>query len=156
MNLGSAREGGTAHVVGIRAGRASPTGRPIPYLISVQKNNIPAVNEAFNDLLIEEEDYKTLRDSIDSVQVCGNCEGARESASMNLGSAREGGTAHVVGIRAFNDLLIEEEDYKTLRDSIDTNDAFDSMGLAARFSNRAANPIESNASFVSIESRSVL
>jgi clathrin heavy chain len=28
--------------------------------------------------------------------------------------------------------LIEEEDYKTLRDSIDTNDAFDSMGLAAR------------------------
>lgn len=36
------------------------------YLISVQKNNIPAVNEAFNDLLIEEEDYKTLRDSIDT------------------------------------------------------------------------------------------
>ncbi|GAA6001306.1 clathrin heavy chain [Rhodotorula paludigena] len=36
------------------------------YLIAVQKNNIPAVNEAFNDLLIEEEDYKTLRDSIDT------------------------------------------------------------------------------------------
>jgi clathrin heavy chain len=29
-------------------------------------------------------------------------------------------------------LLIEEEDYKTLRDSIDTNDAFDSLGLASR------------------------
>ena len=28
--------------------------------------NIEAVNEAYNDLLIEEEDYKTLRDSIDS------------------------------------------------------------------------------------------
>ena len=53
-----------------------------PYLISVQKVraslwrrldsdclwqlNIEAVNEAYNDLLIEEEDYKTLRDSIDS------------------------------------------------------------------------------------------
>lgn len=36
------------------------------YLISVQKNNIPSVNEAFNDLLIEEEDYETLRDSIDA------------------------------------------------------------------------------------------
>jgi clathrin heavy chain len=28
--------------------------------------NIEAVNDAYNDLLIEEEDYKTLRDSIDS------------------------------------------------------------------------------------------
>ncbi|KAG8220859.1 hypothetical protein J3R82DRAFT_2354 [Butyriboletus roseoflavus] len=36
------------------------------YLIAVQKLNIEAVNEAYNDLLIEEEDYKTLRDSIDS------------------------------------------------------------------------------------------
>jgi clathrin heavy chain len=28
--------------------------------------NIEAVNDEYNDLLIEEEDYKTLRDSIDS------------------------------------------------------------------------------------------
>jgi clathrin heavy chain len=28
--------------------------------------NVEAVNDAYNDLLIEEEDYKTLRDSIDS------------------------------------------------------------------------------------------
>lgn len=28
--------------------------------------NIEAVNDAYNALLIEEEDYKTLRDSIDS------------------------------------------------------------------------------------------
>jgi hypothetical protein len=28
--------------------------------------NIEAVNDAYNDLLIEEEDFKTLRDSIDS------------------------------------------------------------------------------------------
>ncbi|KAE9393463.1 clathrin heavy chain [Gymnopus androsaceus JB14] len=36
------------------------------YLIAVQHLNIEAVNDAYNDLLIEEEDYKTLRDSIDS------------------------------------------------------------------------------------------
>ncbi|KAI9094637.1 hypothetical protein DFS34DRAFT_628550 [Phlyctochytrium arcticum] len=37
-----------------------------PYLISVQQANNPAVNSAYNDLLIEEEDYKSLRDSIDN------------------------------------------------------------------------------------------
>ncbi|KAK2465631.1 hypothetical protein APHAL10511_002175 [Amanita phalloides] len=36
------------------------------YLIAVQHLNVEAVNNAYNDLLIEEEDYKTLRDSIDS------------------------------------------------------------------------------------------
>ncbi|KAF0366022.1 Clathrin heavy chain [Gigaspora margarita] len=36
------------------------------YLISVQGTNNEAVNEAYNDILIEEEDYKSLRDSIDS------------------------------------------------------------------------------------------
>ncbi|KAJ3123689.1 hypothetical protein HK100_011525 [Physocladia obscura] len=37
-----------------------------PYLISVQQLNNQAVNNAFNDLLIEEEDFKSLRDSIDN------------------------------------------------------------------------------------------
>jgi len=36
------------------------------YLIAVQHLNVEAVNDVYNDLLIEEEDYKTLRDSIDS------------------------------------------------------------------------------------------
>ncbi|CAG8432851.1 7339_t:CDS:10 [Diversispora eburnea] len=36
------------------------------YLISVQETNNEAVNIAYNDILIEEEDYKSLRDSIDS------------------------------------------------------------------------------------------
>ncbi|KIY69192.1 clathrin heavy chain 1, partial [Cylindrobasidium torrendii FP15055 ss-10] len=36
------------------------------YLIAVQHLNIEAVNEAYNELLIEEEDYETLRDSVDS------------------------------------------------------------------------------------------
>ena len=33
---------------------------------------------------------------------------------------------------AYNDLLIEEEDYKTLRASIDGSDNFDNIGLARR------------------------
>ncbi|KAI8915232.1 hypothetical protein DFJ77DRAFT_461771 [Powellomyces hirtus] len=37
-----------------------------PYLIAVQQANNQAVNMAYNDLLIEEEDYKSLRDSIDN------------------------------------------------------------------------------------------
>jgi clathrin heavy chain len=35
------------------------------YLIAVQHLNILAVNEAYNELLIEEEDHHTLRDSIE-------------------------------------------------------------------------------------------
>ncbi|KAJ3152832.1 hypothetical protein HDU89_001035 [Geranomyces variabilis] len=37
-----------------------------PYLIAVQQANNQAVNMAYNDLLIEEEDFKSLRDSIDN------------------------------------------------------------------------------------------
>eukprot|EP00850_Spirogloea_muscicola_P021740 SM000260S09936 [mRNA] locus=s260:121843:132691:+ [translate_table: standard] len=36
-----------------------------PYLVSVQSNNVAAVNEALNGLYIEEEDYDRLRESID-------------------------------------------------------------------------------------------
>jgi clathrin heavy chain len=34
------------------------------YLLSVQKNNLAAINDAVNDLLVEEEDYEALRTSI--------------------------------------------------------------------------------------------
>jgi clathrin heavy chain len=37
-----------------------------PYLRSVQNNNNKAINEALNNLLIEEEDYQGLRSSIDA------------------------------------------------------------------------------------------
>lgn len=37
-----------------------------PYLRSVQTNNNKSVNEAFNQVLIEEEDYEALRKSIDT------------------------------------------------------------------------------------------
>ena len=37
-----------------------------PFLLNVQSQNKKAVNNAINDLLIEEEDYKTLRDSVES------------------------------------------------------------------------------------------
>ena len=37
-----------------------------PYLIATQKLNIAIVNEAYNDLLVEEEDHVTLRDSLES------------------------------------------------------------------------------------------
>ena len=37
-----------------------------PFLINVQDQNKRTVNDAINDLLIEEEDYKTLRDSVEN------------------------------------------------------------------------------------------
>jgi clathrin heavy chain len=37
-----------------------------PFLLNVQNQNKRSVNNAINDLLIEEEDYKTLRDSVEN------------------------------------------------------------------------------------------
>lgn len=37
-----------------------------PFLVAVQNQNISAVNSAYHDLLIEELDYKSLRDSVDN------------------------------------------------------------------------------------------
>lgn len=37
-----------------------------PFLLNVQPQNNKIVNNAINDLLIEEEDYKTLRDSVEN------------------------------------------------------------------------------------------
>ncbi|KAF5736560.1 Clathrin heavy chain 1 [Tripterygium wilfordii] len=36
-----------------------------PYMIAVQSNNVSAVNEALNEIYIEEEDYERLRESIE-------------------------------------------------------------------------------------------
>jgi clathrin heavy chain len=38
------------------------------YMKAVQKNNVSAVNEALNELYIEDEDYTSLRESIDNFQ----------------------------------------------------------------------------------------
>jgi clathrin heavy chain len=51
-----------------------------PFLLNVQPQNKRTVNDAINDLLIEEEDYKTLRDSVenydnyDAVELAGRLE----------------------------------------------------------------------------------
>lgn len=36
-----------------------------PYMIAVQSNNVSAVNEALNQIYVEEEDYDRLRESTD-------------------------------------------------------------------------------------------
>lgn len=36
-----------------------------PYMVAVQSNDISAVNEALNEIYVEEEDYERLRESID-------------------------------------------------------------------------------------------
>ncbi|KAF8159760.1 hypothetical protein B0H34DRAFT_858496 [Crassisporium funariophilum] len=54
------------------------------YLIAVQHFNLEAVNDAYNDLLIEEEDYKTLRDSIDSFDNFNNVQLAKRLEKHEL------------------------------------------------------------------------
>lgn len=36
-----------------------------PYMVAVQSNNVAAVNEALNEIYVEEEDYDRLRESVD-------------------------------------------------------------------------------------------
>lgn len=36
-----------------------------PYMVAVQSNNVSAVNEALNEIYVEEEDYDRLRESIE-------------------------------------------------------------------------------------------
>ena len=36
-----------------------------PYMVAVQSNNVSAVNEALNEIYVEEEDYDRLRESTD-------------------------------------------------------------------------------------------
>ncbi|TVU27451.1 hypothetical protein EJB05_30150 [Eragrostis curvula] len=36
-----------------------------PYMVAVQSNNVSAVNEALNEIYVEEEDYERLRESVD-------------------------------------------------------------------------------------------
>ncbi|XP_042456042.1 clathrin heavy chain 1-like [Zingiber officinale] len=36
-----------------------------PYMVAVQSNNVAAVNEALNEIYVEEEDYERLRESVD-------------------------------------------------------------------------------------------
>ncbi|KAI3480028.1 hypothetical protein L1887_57804 [Cichorium endivia] len=58
------------------------------YLMSVQHHNLEAVNDAYNDLLIEEEDYETLRSSIDgfdnfdAISLAGRLESTSCSSSV--------------------------------------------------------------------------
>ncbi|GBB89855.1 hypothetical protein RclHR1_01670006 [Rhizophagus clarus] len=54
------------------------------YLISVQEANNEAVNNAYNDILIEEEDYKSLRDSIDNFDKFDNIELAQRLEKHDL------------------------------------------------------------------------
>lgn len=52
--------------------------------LTIFQLNIEAVNDAYNDLLIEEEDYKTLRDSIDSFENFDNIALARRLERHDL------------------------------------------------------------------------
>jgi clathrin heavy chain len=55
-----------------------------PFLLNVQSQNKKIVNNAINDLLIEEEDYKTLRDSVENYDNYDNVELAQRLEKHDL------------------------------------------------------------------------
>jgi len=55
-----------------------------PYLTSVQENNVAAVNEALNQLYIDEEDYDALRKSIDTYDNFDNIALAQKVEKLEL------------------------------------------------------------------------
>jgi clathrin heavy chain len=55
-----------------------------PYLITVQANNIAAVNDDLNGLFISEEDYDLLRVSIDSIVAVGGPAETRALLELRL------------------------------------------------------------------------
>jgi clathrin heavy chain len=55
-----------------------------PFLLNVQSQNKKIVNNAINDLLIEEEDYKTLRDSVENYDNYDNVELAQRLEKHEL------------------------------------------------------------------------
>lgn len=70
------------------------------YLLLFQLN-IEAVNDAYNGLLIEEEDYKTLRDSIDSFDNFDNTSLAKRLEKHELLEFRRL-AAHLYKVRSSN------------------------------------------------------
>jgi clathrin heavy chain len=80
------------------------------YLIAVQHLNIEAVNDAYNDLLIEEEDYKTLRDSIDSFDNFNNVGLAKRLEQHELLEFRRL-AAHLYKVSAFYSTLDARSHY---------------------------------------------
>ena len=55
-----------------------------PYLMTVQQANVVAVNECINDLLIKEEDYSALRDSIEHFDAFDNIVLAQKTEKHEL------------------------------------------------------------------------
>ena len=85
-----------------RATRKFPRHQIVYILIPFQLN-VEAVNDAYNDLLIEVEDYKTLRDSIDSFDNFDNTGLARRLEKHELLEFRRL-AAHLYKVRSANSI----------------------------------------------------
>ncbi|KAF8199169.1 hypothetical protein BJ912DRAFT_951141 [Pholiota molesta] len=77
------------------------------YLIAVQHFNLEAVNDAYNDLLIEEEDYKTLRDSIDSFDNFNNINLAKRLEKHELLDSKNGRWEESISLSKQDKLITE-------------------------------------------------
>ena len=101
------------------------------YLIAVQKGNLAAVNDAVNELLIEEEDFKVM-----TSLVCNGCDVLKFCRSCNFGRIAlfKGPfrAVHKSDASFCNMFLTAETSLQGLRDSITTYDNFDQLSLASQ------------------------
>ncbi len=83
-----------------------------PYLIAAQQANNKAINTAYNELLIEEEDFKSLRDSIDHFDNFDNVALAQRLEKHELLEFRRI-AAHLYKVRRRTRLRIVEDRIKS-------------------------------------------
>ncbi|CAG8535423.1 3237_t:CDS:10 [Ambispora leptoticha] len=90
------------------------------YLISVQKENNEAVNNAYNDVLIEEEDYKSLRDSIDNFSNFDNIKLAKRLEGHELLEFRRIAALIYRRNKRWEESIALSKEDKLYKDAIDT------------------------------------
>ncbi|KAI8996350.1 clathrin heavy chain [Trametes punicea] len=100
------------------------------YLIAVQHLNIEAVNEAYNNLLIEEEDYMTLRDSIDSFDNFNTTKLARELEKHELLEFRRLAAHIYKKNKKWEESIALSKQDKLYKDAIITAASSDSVEIA--------------------------
>ena len=102
----------------------------LPYLRDVQKNDITAINDAVHDILIDEEDYEGLQQSIDDYERFDAPELARRLERHDLLEFRRIAACLYKRLKRFEQSIELSKEDSMFKDAIDTAAASGSRDLA--------------------------
>lgn len=102
----------------------------LPYLKDVQKNDITAINDAVHDILIDEEDYEGLQQSIDDFERFDAPELARRLERHDLLEFRRIAARLYKRLRRYEQSIELSKEDSMFKDAIDTAAASGSRDLA--------------------------